>query len=121
MRIALRHPGNGDFKFIETGWSWPIFWYAGFFGLPLFFRGLAMWGTVMVAVWALQLAITVVAESAVRAVSTHWILGFVSLGLCAYLGLKGNALSARHFIACGYDFVNPDSAEARYAIEAWDL
>lgn len=121
MRIALRHTGNGNFKFVETGWSWPIFWYAGFFGLPLFFRGLSMWGTVMVAVWALQLAATVTAENAERAFTSHWVLGLISLGLCIFLGFKGNGLSAQHFIACGYDFVDPESAEARYALDEWNL
>lgn len=121
MQVALRHPGSGDFKFVDIGWSWPIFWCAGFFGLPLFFRGLAMWGTVMVAVWAMQLAATFVSESVERAATTHWVLGVVSLGLCVYLGLKGNALSARHFIACGYDFAKPESVEARVATEEWNL
>lgn len=121
MRVALRHRGQGEFKFIETGWSWSIFWCAGFFGLPLYFRGLAMWGTVMVAVWALQLSAYFVAESAERAASTHWGLALLSLGLCVYLGFKGNALSARHFIACGYDFADPESSDALFAMNEWNL
>ena len=51
MQVALRHPNTGSFKFIDTGWSWPIFLGAGFFGLPLFFRGMAMWGTAMLILW----------------------------------------------------------------------
>jgi len=121
MRIALSHPGSGDLKFVETGWSWPIFWFAGFFGLPLFFRGLAMWGTVMVAIWALQVAASVVPGSGDRALTMHWLLTFASLGLCIFLGYRGNALWARRLIACGYEFVHPDSAEARFAMDAWDL
>lgn len=121
MRVALRHRGTGDMKFIETGWSWPIFWFAGFFGLPLFFRGLALWGTVMVAVWSMQVAADLVATSADRANTIHWALALISTGLCVFLGYRGNALSARRLIACGYEFAKPDSAEARYAMESWNL
>lgn len=121
MRIALTHPGNGDVKFVETGWNWTIFWFAGFFGLPLFFRGLAMWGTVMVSIWGMQLATSILSASSERAATMHWALGLASFGLCVYLGFKGNGLSARHLIACGYDFRKPDSGEARFAIEEWNL
>lgn len=121
MRVALRHRGSGDTKFVETGWSWSIFLCAGFFGLPLFFRGLAMWGTVMVAIWAVQFAAPFVASDVERAVSVHWFLALASMGLCVYLGLRGNALSARHFFACGYEFAKPDSREARFAMESWNL
>ena len=38
-----------------------------------------------------------------------------------YLAWKGNALIARKWFACGYDFVQPDSAEASYAREQWGV
>ena len=53
MQIALRHNGTGNLRFIDTGWSWSLFLGASFFGLPLFFRGLALWGTLMVILWFL--------------------------------------------------------------------
>lgn len=121
MRIALTHPGNGDTKFVETGWNWNIFWFAGMFGLPLFFRGLAMWGTVMVAIWSMQMATLMLSAASERAAAIHFLLGLASLGLCLYLGLRGNALTARRLFACGYDFRKPDSPEARFAIDSWDL
>ncbi len=121
MRIALSHPGTGDTRFVETGWSWTLFWFAGFFGLPLFFRGLALWGAVMATIWSMQVAASTLAVTSERAASMHWLLGLASLGLCLYLGFQGNALTARHLFACGYDFSKPDSAEARFAMDSWNL
>lgn len=119
MQVALRHPNTGSFKFIDTGWSWPIFLGAGFFGLPLFFRGMSLWGTAMLILWFLQLAVPLAAGGDADTLS--WILTFAVLGLCGFLGARGNALSARHFLACGYEFAYPDSPEARLASESWGL
>lgn len=119
MQVALRHPHTGSFKFIDTGWSWPIFLGAGFFGLPLFFRGMALWGTVMLVLWFLQLAVPLTAGGDVDMLG--WILSLAVLGACVFLGARGNALSARHFFACGYEFAYPDGLEARMASESWGL
>lgn len=117
MQVVLRHNGTGNMRFIDTGWSWSIFLGASFLGLPLFFRGMALWGTVMVILWFLQLG----AYFTGGGDTLDWILTFVVTGLCLFLGFQGNALSARHFIACGYDFAYPDSPEARIAAERWGL
>lgn len=117
MQVALRHTATGKFKFVDTGWSWSIFLGAGFFGLPLFFRGLALWGTIMLALWFLQLVAPFVSVG--NGYTLEWILTFAAAGLCLYLGFQGNALSARHLIACGYEFAQPDSIEARIAAERW--
>ncbi len=117
MQVVLRHGGSGNMRFIDTGWSWSIFLGAGFFGLPLFFRGMALWGTLMLILWFLQLAVSFTAAGD----TLDWLVTFAVMGLCLYLGFQGNALSARHFIACGYDFAYPDSPEARFAAERWGV
>jgi hypothetical protein len=119
MNIALRHRGSGNIKFIDTGWSWSIFMGASFLGLPLFFRGLALWGTLMMVLWCLQVAVPFVSVS--DANTLEWLVNIAIAGLCLYLGSRGNALSAKHFIACGYEFANPDSIEARIAAERWGI
>jgi hypothetical protein len=119
MNVALRQTSTGNVKFIETGWSWPIFLGAGFLGLPLFFRGMALWGCVMVFLWFLQFAVPF--ATVPNGDALGWILDFAILGICLYLGYKGNAMTARHLIACGYDFDRPDSSEARIAAERWGL
>jgi len=120
MRVTLKHPSSGRLKFVETGWSWSLFLGAGALGLPLFFRGMALWGAVMVVLWSLQLAEPFIAPDG-DADTLDWILTLGVAGLCFFLGFKGNALTARHYLACGYDFAEPDSVEARLAAESWGL
>lgn len=119
MRVALRHAGTGNLRFVGTGWSWSIFLSAGFLGLPLFFRGLALWGVVMLVLWFLALAGALAVTDAGDTLAL--LLNLAIAGLCLFLGFRGNALSARHFIACGYDFARPDSSEARIAARSWGL
>jgi hypothetical protein len=107
MQIALRHPRTRNLRLIDTGWSWSIFLGAAFFGLPLFFRGLALWGTLMFALWFLQLAVTLTIPDSD---TLERILNLGVLGLSLYLGFRGNDLSVRHFIACGYELVDQDRA-----------
>lgn len=119
MSIALRHRSTGNFKFIGTGWSWPIFMGAGLLGLPLFFRGLALWGTLMMTLWCLQ--VTVPFASVTNDNTLEWLLNIAIMGFSVFLGIRGNALSAKHFFACGYEFANPDSSEARIAADRWGI
>lgn len=121
MGVALRHRETGDVKFVPTGWSWPLFLGAGLFGLPLFARGLALWGTAVLALWCLQLAVPLAAAPDADTGTIEAVLMLAALGLCVFLGLKGNALSARHYMACGYDFADPKAVESRIAAEEWGV
>jgi len=123
MSITLRHTGTGHLKFVDTGWSWSLFLSSGFLGLPLFFRGLALWGTVMMFAWALSLAPLMMAISGVGTdlAALDWALALIVGVLCVFFGFKGNALAARRYISLGYEFANPDSAEARAATQSWGL
>ena len=119
MQIALRHSGTDEFKMVSTGWSWSLFLGAGFLGLPLFFRGLATWGTLMLVICIFQLALPF--ADIVSADGLESFLNLLTMGLCAYFGFRGNALSARHLMACGYEFVEPTSPQARFAAERWGI
>ena len=121
MKISFKHSGTGDFKTVDTGWSWSLFIASGFLGLPLFFRGLALWGTVMMIAWCLSLVPLVVARPGSNLAILDWGLTIISLALCVYLGLKGNALTGKCYISLGYEFVNPNSVEARVASQSWGL
>jgi len=121
MRVTLRHPGTGDIRFAETGWSWSLFLASAFLGLPLFFRGLALWGTVMVVAWSLSLATLFVETPGAGAETLDWLFTVAVAGLCLFFGARGNALAAKRYFALGYDFARPDSPEAREAARSWGL
>ena len=121
MATTLRHPGTRDIKVVQTGWSWTLFLAGGFLGLPLFFRGLALWGAVMLVAWTLRIAVPFMAVSEASAATLGTVLTVVVTVLCVFFGLKGNALTARRYFALGYEFDRPDSPEARLAAESWGV
>ena len=121
MKISLRHAGTGDLRTVNIGWSWSLFIASGFLGLPLFFRGMALWGTVMMITWCVSFVPPIVTGPDAGFHIMDWSLTIVTLTLCVFLGLKGNALTAKRYFSLGYEFANPDSGEARVAAESWGL
>jgi len=119
MDMVLRHARSGDTKTVGIGWSWNLFLSSAFLGLPLFFRGLALWGTGMVVAWTVRFAMP--AAAGADGELLEWMLSIGVLGLCGFFGLKGNALTAKRLFALSYDFANPDTAEARLAAQIWGL
>jgi hypothetical protein len=120
MSLTLKHPGTGDIKVVETGWSWSLFLGAGFLGIPLFFRGLSLWGVVMLVAWVLRLGAPYLTGSLDEAGELEWLLTAVVTGLCIFLGAKGNDLSMAHFRACGYEPSDSRSFEDRVAARLWE-
>ena len=115
MQVILRHSISGSLKFVDVGWSWSLFLGASFLGLPLFFRGLPLWGTLMLVLWVLQIFIPIAGVGGADDIEP--LLNLAVFGLCLYLGFKGNAETAKHFVSCGYELAKPDSIEARVARE----
>lgn len=121
MKITLRHAGTGHFRFVDTGWSWSLFLSSGFLGLPLFFRGLALWGTFMLVAWSLCFVAPLVAGGGENTENLEWVLSIIMLSLCAFFGFRGNALSAKRYFSLGYEFADPDGVKERAAAQSWGL
>lgn len=49
VRAAFRNPRTGELREVKVGWSWTLFFFSGLFGLPLFLRGLHVWGALFLA------------------------------------------------------------------------
>ena len=51
MKVAMTNPKTGEVKEVKVGWSWILFLFSGFFGLPLFLRKLHVWGGIFLILW----------------------------------------------------------------------
>ncbi len=49
MTVTLRQAQTGEIKVLQEGWSWACFFGSFILGIPLFRRGLQVWGSAMVA------------------------------------------------------------------------
>jgi hypothetical protein len=116
MSVALRHPVSGRTKILREGWSWGCFLGVGLLGLPLFSRGLALWGAVMVTVNTMALVALVLGfESAKGASALANGIGFATLGLNLFLGFKANDMAIRRYLSLGWEFA--DRVPARWRAE----
>ena len=117
--IALEHPRTGERKRLGVGWNWNFLLFSSCLGIPLFLRGLTLWGSIMLVLVCVQFFAAYVATASLDGLELG--IGIAVAALSAFLALKGNGVIARKWLARGYEFVSPDSAEARDAMEKWGL
>jgi hypothetical protein len=108
MSVLLRHPASGRLKRLPQGWSWGCFLGVGLLGGPLFRRGLAVWGAVMVTVNVLALATSVTPSGDSSGLHSAFVI--LALGLDAFLGLKANEMAINRYRNLGWEIVEGPQA-----------
>jgi hypothetical protein len=100
MSVALKYPGTDEVKILEEGWSWSCFFGSGFLGVPLFKRGLIVWGSAMLV---FDVASFIVGWTWTDAAMTlHlWMVG-IAMAASVFFGFKANDLAVRHAVARGW-------------------
>lgn len=117
--VVLYHPASGDGRRIRLGFAWDLFLFAGVLGVPLFLRGLHAWGAAILALWLADLAIGWSAGGALGT-ALQAALFAVFLALQLWLGLTGNALTARALLERGWTLDAPED-EVRRLRSHWRL
>jgi len=102
VSISLQYPGTGELKVLEEGWSWSCFWGAAFLGLPLFKRGLTVWGSAMLVFDLVTFIVGWIDTDA--ATSLYLWLSLIALAASFFFGLKANEMAAQHAIALGWQY-----------------
>ena len=119
MRIAVKNPRTGDWKWLAVGWNWSFLFFSPCLGIPLFRKGLPVWGAVMLLLGSLEFVTSDLSTDTLPDLQTA--IALAAAGVSAYLAWKGNALIARKWLSHGYDFVQPGSPDVRYACERWGI
>lgn len=109
INVDFRNQQTGETKTVKVGWSWTLFLFSGFLGVPLFMRGLNLWGAAFAVSWFFNILLMVSDNSSA--------LFFQLLTLAAeiLIGVKGNELTAKHYLSLGWEFSDPNSDAARFA------
>ncbi|AVJ29090.1 hypothetical protein CLM73_19290 [Achromobacter spanius] len=115
----MQNPKTGEIKQVKVGWSWTIFLFSGMFGIPLFLRGLHVWGAVFLAVGAINLIMPEPTEE-VQAIAVL-IHAAIYLGLQLYMSIKGNELTAKNYLEKNWTFVDPESEDTALAKQRWGI
>lgn len=116
----MKNPKTGEVKEAKIGWSWTLFLFSGFFGLPLFLRKLHVWGAIYLALWVVHLATLTFIPGEARAIIVlpNYIVMF---GLQCFVAIKGNEMTAKNYLKNGWTFVEPDSKLTKMAKMRWGI
>ena len=104
MTVSLRHPHTGEIRVLQEGWSWGCFLGSGILGLPLFRRGLQVWGAAMVVFNAVALILWLVPTH--RAATLDGWMSLAGFGLCGFFGLKANRKANDRLLAHGREYAD---------------
>lgn len=121
LHIAFRNPQTDEVRHIKLGWSWSLYNFSIVFGLPLFWRGLYLWGGLIVAIWAVVLAsLALIADGEHRFTIAMGAIA-VMLGVDTYLAMRGNELTAKRLLQKGWEFAEQDPLTVKIAKKEWGI
>ena len=104
MSVSLQYPGTGQVKTLDEGWSWGCFFGASFLGLPLFKRGLVVWGSAMLVFDVVTLIVGWISTDS--ADTLYLWMPLAGFGASVFFGLKANEMAARRALAQGWEYTD---------------
>jgi hypothetical protein len=100
MSVTLRNPRTGETKIVPEGWCWGCCLFSGFLGMPLYRRGLQVWGSLMVAFNIIVLVVSLVPTE--RADRLYLVMSVIGLGLSVFFGAQANQMALDRYLAMGW-------------------
>ena len=104
MTISLRHPRTGEIRVLQDGWSWGCLLGSGILGLPLFRRGLQIWGAAMVAFNVVLLIVWMVPTQ--RAATLYGWMSVAGFALSLFFGMRANRMAIDRLLAQGWEYAD---------------
>lgn len=117
----MKNPKTGELKAIGMGWSWILFLFSGWLGIPLFLRKLYMLGGIMAGWSVFSTLLWMIPRDQAVVTSLSFLITFANIGLAVWLGLKGNEYTAKSLLERGWVFTQPDALETKFALSRWGI
>jgi hypothetical protein len=122
MKVVLENIATGKLQQINVGFDSTLFYLAGFFGLPFFCRRLYVLGLLFAMLSALDLILLESLPATDLTFSPDiWVYSLARLALQVWLGINGHKITARHLLAHGWKFANPEDETTRWARRKWGI
>ncbi|MGH6990033.1 MAG: hypothetical protein ACREFD_17805 [Stellaceae bacterium] len=99
--LLLENPRTGAVKPFRHGFDWVLFLFSPVLGLPLFLRGLPIWGGVFVGLWLLDLALGRLLPMSWR-IEGQLPIFAVIFALQLWLGFYGRELMLKSYVRRGW-------------------
>ena len=105
MSVTLRQPDTGEIKIMPEGWCWSCCLFCGVLGLPLYRRGLQVWGSAMVVFNIVLIIVSLIPTE--RADRLDLGLTIVGIGLCIFFGARANRMAIDRYLDLGWQYADP--------------
>ncbi len=116
MKVKMKNPDTGNVKEVKIGWSWTLFFFASFFGLPLFLRKLDYLGMVF-----LVLSIILQVANFSKMIPLFLICWIITGALAIWMAVEGNEMTGKNYLANGWLFADPESESTKFAKGKWGI
>ncbi|MDY5049898.1 MAG: hypothetical protein SPF17_00590 [Candidatus Mucispirillum faecigallinarum] len=125
-KITFTNSITGETATVKVGFSWILFFFSSFFGIPLFLRKLYLFGVIMLILETTNIILVVFSESYYsyyysELVFLMYLLQFGMFGLNIFLGIRGNKITALNYIKLGYKITNKEDYKINLVKESWNL
>jgi hypothetical protein len=104
MTVTLRQAQTGEIKVLQEGWSWGCFFGSFILGIPLYRRGLQVWGSAMVAFNIVALLAGLVPTE--EAATLYGRMSVIGLGLGVFFGMRANQMVIERYLGLGLEFAD---------------
>jgi len=121
MKIAFKHPKTGELKLVKVGWSWTLFFFTGFLGLPLFLRRLNIWGGIILVLWAISTLASILMPETLASTGINLIFSIMMIVFSFWFAIKGNEMTAKNYLEHDWAFAEPDSEITKVAKMKWGV
>lgn len=121
IHIGFKNPQSAEMRQVKVGFSWVLFFFSGFIGLPLFFRGLFTWGAIYAGFWVLLMITNLASGSSDSAAGLYLVMSLVGLLMSIFMGVKGNEITAKSLLARGWRVMDADSELTRMGLARWGI
>lgn len=126
MKIHFKNQKNNAIYHANLGWDWGAFFALFLLGLPFFIRKMNVLGFYCVLfsfiISVEQIALSHMSNWGSSDQEFYDILSFgILLGICIYFGIKGGALTARHYLEDGYSITTSDENLVKRAKAKWGI
>lgn len=121
IEVSFQNPKTGETKNVKVGWSWTLFFFASFLGIPLFLRKLNTLGAVFLAVCVMNFVLPEIVQTRDAQLGVSIFLNALIIGLNTWMAIKGNEMTARNLLDLGWVIAQPNSAEAAIGQKTWKL